>query len=442
MIHRLVVILFFSIFLLDFLKKYELIPGKLALAPELVSVFAMLIGVFAAAKRRTIDAPPVYALLGALFVFHVLCNVIVNAVDTGVIVAGLRNYFKFLPFFVLPMLFWIDEAALRTQFRLIVGFTLLQFPVALYQRLVESAGTTSGDKVGGTLVISSHLSIYLICFTAILLAGFLKQEINRKTFLFLLVATLLPTTINETKGTLIMLPFALLVPVLFNPGDPQRVRRVISFVLLGGLFLGAYIPIYDHFRRADEGGGIVSFMTDPEKLRRYLAPQTYGTHKTYTGRIDVLIEPIHELGGKPVSMFFGLGIGNVSDSALGERFTGEYEGEFATYLAFLHILWELGLFGLLLVVALWIAIAFDARKLSRRPDVYGVLGLGWLGVLCVLFISWFYKDIIIDNTISYLFWFYSGVTVAAAQRLSMADWARLSRVSCERPTLTGIKDIR
>jgi len=348
---------------------------------------------------------------------HIACGIFVNQVGTGVVFAGIRMYLKYIPFFFVPLVFRFTDKELITQIKLVAGLTLLQLQIALYQR-IKTANLSTGDAVGGTLVVSSHLSIYLISCSAVVLSAFLKGMISRTTFFVLIVLVLIPTTINETKGTFILLPFALFLPVLFNPNDPHRFRRMIGVSLVGIIFVAVYIPIYDHFKQTQTGRGIIGYWTSPAGLQDHLAPQTLDRHDDRVGRVDVMLAPAKELSGDPVKLFFGLGIGNVSDSALGERFVGEYYTQYdgLTYLAIAHLQWEIGVFGLLMVIALWLLIGSDARKLAGRDDIYGVLALGWIGVLGVLFVSLFYKDIIAVNAISYLFWFYSGVLVSAASR--------------------------
>ena len=56
-----------------------------------------------------------------------------------------------------------------------------------------------------------------------------------------------PTTINETKATLILLPFAVLAPALITPKRFQPLRRlmpVLAIGLVGGL---VFIQTYNSF---------------------------------------------------------------------------------------------------------------------------------------------------------------------------------------------------
>ena len=56
----------------------------------------------------------------------------------------------------------------------------------------------------------------------------------------------------------------------------------------------------------------------------------------------------------------------------------------------------------------------------------GALALGWIGVVGMIFLSWFYKKTVTSDALSYLFWFYSGVIAAASMRMRRDDIVRAS----------------
>ena len=58
-------------------------------------------------------------------------------------------------------------------------------------------------------MLSSMLSIFLICVVAVLMGMYLRKQITGKALAVLFLLLLIPTTINETKGTLVLLPIAL-----------------------------------------------------------------------------------------------------------------------------------------------------------------------------------------------------------------------------------------
>jgi len=51
----------------------------------------------------------------------------------------------------------------------------------------------------GTMMISSILSIFLICGVSVLVGLYIRKRISGRNFLLLFLCFLIPTTINETK---------------------------------------------------------------------------------------------------------------------------------------------------------------------------------------------------------------------------------------------------
>jgi hypothetical protein len=54
----------------------------------------------------------------------------------------------------------------------------------------------------------------------------------------------------------------------------------------------------------------------------------------------------------------------------------------------------------------------DAKRLSRGSGLANIIGAGWLGVMPIILVSLFYKDIIPVNALMYLFWYFSGYVAA------------------------------
>ena len=81
-----------------------------------------------------------------------------------------RTFILGLPFFFLPAVYKFSDRDIAKQFKFLLICTIIQLPVAVYQRFIESKGLLSGDAVRGTLNNSSTLSVFLVCAIALLLA--------------------------------------------------------------------------------------------------------------------------------------------------------------------------------------------------------------------------------------------------------------------------------
>ncbi len=144
-----------------------------------------------------------------------------------------------------------------------------------------------------------------------------------------LALTLPATMINETKGTMILLPIALLAPVIFlgKSSGTARVKKTALTLVLIGAFFAAFIPVYDHFIQPRWGYGILDFFQMEGRVERYLVKDSeLGSEKA--GKIDSLVLPFKAARHDPAQLVFGLGIANMSPSSLGPGFEGDHFGRY------------------------------------------------------------------------------------------------------------------
>ena len=91
-------------------------------------------------------------------------------------------------------------------------------------------------------------------------------------------------------------------------------------------------------------------------------------------------------------------------------------------------LWEIGLVGTALAFLILYLIFRDALVAREADGITGALALGWIAVIGIMFLAWFYKKTVGSDALSYLFWFYSGVIAAASLRIRRED---MLEVSCD-----------
>lgn len=385
--------------------------------------------------------PPKYIFLFLVYAMHVTFGVILNNVPEGAIFSGVRYHLKYLPFFLLPAVYSYSDKQMSSQLKMILVLALMQLPVAFFQRFVQFSYNFSGDEVRGTLTVSSALSILLISTISILLALYLKKRLSVAQFVILIFFLFLPTTINETKGTLILFPLAVFAVLFSSAKDPEARKKIVIVSAIISLFGLAFIGAYSMFYIKEEGrGGVISFFSDTDRLTHYLYrgttfdPELLKPTKGVEGviateheedkqtetRIDRMIAPIALLSTDPLKLVFGLGIGNVSHTKKAV-FMGDYmhlsELIGATSTVISILIWETGLFGLFLFLVFLIMILKDARRLSKENTWSGTIALGWIGVVIIFILSLPYKNILEFNALGYLFWYLSGYIVTQNKRV-------------------------
>lgn len=423
---NLILLMIVVVTMVPFLVDQDLLPSQADFVPEIIGAIALVAFIASGVRQRFRYVRPVYwIVLGAILV-NMICGVIVNHVDAGPVFAGIRTYMRAIPLFLLPAAFAFSEEQVERQFSLLLKIAVVQLPIAIFQRMQPYV---TGDAVHGTIMISSFLSMFLICAACLLTGFYFRGRLTFGRYLGLLVLILAPTTFNETKGTLILLPLALFVTFVVGTKRGMRMKRMAAAGALSAAFLAVFIPIYEYSQREYkteymEGGRTIEEFFVEGRIERYLYGGAQGvgaTRQAEVRRLDALVIPLRYLAKDPVHLVFGLGIGNVSHSALGRSYTGHYFGLFEFFL--LHsasrLVLETGLLGLGLVLGLLWVIAVDARRVAARDQgVLGAVAVGLVGCVVALAFGMFWKDVVVSAPLGYLFWYFSGLVVA--QRLRLA----------------------
>lgn len=452
-------ILFLSIFFLDFLSAdLGILPTKVKWFPELLSGFILVASLMHLTVRKTIAIHPKYVLLLAAFIIQLIAGIILNSVEPGTVFAGIRYYFKYAPLFLLPAVYIYSDGQMLRQLKFLLCLALIQFPVVIYQyffQKIPGHDTLDLDNVSGTLPITSILSIYLISVILIMLGFYFKQKLQFKHFFILTLFMFIPTTLNDTKGTLILLPVAIFVVVLAGRVFKENARQLIPILAILPILFGAFFLVYNTLFMEDglRNNDLTTFFTDPERgIKNYLytgesaaldAKSILRDRQIVVGektardvehgdirRIDAIILPFRVLSTDPTKLLLGLGIGNASESAI-DSFSGKYEDILAmnsTQVELAYMVWEIGILGLFMFLVFFYFIYQDARSLARSNTLPGAIATGWTGIVAVVILSLLYKNIMVFNVIGFLFWYFSGYVVAK-NVLANSNGGRDSRIA-------------
>jgi hypothetical protein len=423
-----ILVMFCVAMLNDYLIQLLDLPPIARFVPEIMSAVVILYVFIAGTRDRFRLVAPKYWLVFAAMSVVILCGIIDNGPGAGPVISGMRFYFRAAPFFFLAAVLPMSEEQIMRQLKLLLALSLIQLPVAGYQRwLVYDAGKFSGDSVQGTLMDSGILSMLLICAVLVATGLLVKRRISVFRYIVLFLLLLSPTTINETKVTVIFLPLGLLVTLLVG-ADPGKRLRYAGMALVVLVAFGAiFVPVYNMFEERNHYKvDIVDFFSNPQELDKYLAGTGQrttvglGTQKM-VHRGDAITFPLHYLSKDPALLAFGLGLGNVSPSNLGRNFQGSYYSLFQNILviSFAYFLLEFGIFGVILIGILFWMVFSDSLVVARSDDgLLGAIAAGWTGVVAVFLISTIYNDFHYFTSVTFLYWYISGII--CARRVSMA----------------------
>jgi len=398
------------------------LPAVAKYSEEIIAVIVAMYVVAVGARTQFRNVRSEYWLVFGAIATVMVCGVVINAVAPGPLFAGMRSYLRALPLFFLPAVLAIDDRSLKRQLLLLLAISFLQVPTALYQRTTRwAAGHISGDWAVGTLLNSGILSIFLICVACVLTGFYMRKRLRLAPYLALMLVVLTPTMVNETKATMVLLPIGMLTTVIAGARPRKRLGNALSALLVLAVFTSIFIPVYDYYVKPRWGYGLLDFVTMPGRVEGYLEKRGAAVGVTKeVGRVDAIVVPLKDFSRDPTKLAFGLGIGNASLSKLGKQFTGEYFRRYEPFgqtTAALLIL-ETGILGLTLVFLLHVMIFRDAKVVAARDEgIRGALAAGWTGVMAVLMISMFYKEMIPSGAIAFPFWYFAGLIAAHRMRL-------------------------
>jgi hypothetical protein len=412
----------------DFLVKALDLPNILHFVPEACSAVIMLYVIVEGTRQRFALVAPKYWLAFGSFALLIVCGVINNGTGSGTILSGMRFYLRAMPFFFLPAVLPVSEQQLKRQLQWLLALSFLQLPVAIYQRWhVLDEGRYTGDEVRGTLMDSGILSIFLICVVLVLSGFLVRNRISRLTYAAVGFVLLIPTVINETKGTLVMLPVTLIFMLIMSAPAGKRLRYTgIATLGLAG-FIAFFIPVYNmmevHNPYKNERD-ITNYFTDQKQLNRYMSSNAVGVGTTKDVRRNEAISvPFQYLTSDPARLAFGLGIGAASPSNFSKNFEGPYFRLFKNFeitsITFYEL--EFGMLGLLLIAVLFWMVLSDTLAVSRRDTgLVGALAAGWTGVIAMTALGLAYTIFHEFAAVTFLGWYFTGVICARRVSLSLA----------------------
>jgi hypothetical protein len=406
------------------------LPRIVRFLPEFLTFITVIVVFVLGVQTRFRFIAAHYWLVFALMSFIVIGGTLANNVEPGPTIAGMRYYLRAIPFFFLPAVCNFTDEQVKQQFKLLLLLAFVQVPVAMYQRVALNWENHSGDSIVGTLRISSIMSVFLIS-TALVIVGLVaSNRLSRLKGALLFLLILAPTMINETKGTVVLLPLGVFTAMMIGARPGRRLPMAAWTVVLLAGFGAMFVPVYDFMNRNNPYPvPIIEFFADKQNIDRYVEQGDHvGLGATHmVGRKDAITLSLDYLARDPTRFVFGLGMGNVSDSQLGDGFTGAYFELFRNISVLSSgsvFLLEIGLLGTATLYLLYWLIFRDALALSRQdPGIRGSLAIGWAGVAAVFVLATFYQRIHEFESLAYLFWYFSGMVAARRMQLAAAAGA-------------------
>jgi hypothetical protein len=266
---------------------------------------------------------------------------------------------------------------------------LLQIPISFYQFYLYGAGDYVGGSLGaGSSGILTQLLFLIAFYFLVIYAGHNNESfVLRKMLIVSLI--LIPTFINETKITFILL----IVYFYFQINIRKNLINVFAIILFSVLIFIEAVNIYSDTTQKDP-----SEFVNENFLNGYLFKTKKTNDITRFGKV-VLVSEI--LNNQAPNLFFGLGFGILKgqnilgQTTIGQKYAYLYRGSrtlifecfFQGGLSFLILFF---LFTLYLVIN------------QKSSEYHNLRGYKWFIVFSYV-LSWFYNPALLNNTFSLIF---------------------------------------
>src|SRR5690606_10695850 len=130
------------------------------------------------------------------------------------------------------------------------------------------------------------LSVLMMCAVAVVVSMYLRRMIGFAVMLFLTGLYVLPTTLNETKVTLFLLPVAMFMPAFLMPRGSGVWRRLMPLAVVASVAFIAFVSTYNYLiANSQYGSTIETFLTEGD-ARRYLYTGAADGEDRVVGRFD------------------------------------------------------------------------------------------------------------------------------------------------------------
>lgn len=344
--------------------------------------FASLIHLLS--KRGLAAGTPGFVWFGLVFMLYALVVAPLAGSSIGETFAGAKRYFQFWGLMFAGAWLLRNTLDFDRLVKLLLGLALLQLPLALYQRIVLvplrtglGNGVVPIDVVSGTFEAtllgggnSSAMVLFLIVALAFTLSAWREGKIASWMCLLLTLLLLVPMGLGETKVVVVFLPLMLLV--VFGRYVRQAPFASLSILMIGLAVTALLFWIYGTYF----GKPGYSFAQRLQATIDYNFGNVgyYGAFSLNRTTALTYWWSNHGLAN-PQEWMFGHGLGSsyfAPSSLIQGHVAREHRYIGIGFSAASSILWDLGVAGLLLLLAMFVSAWRTARRLVlRAPSGWG-----------------------------------------------------------------------
>lgn len=332
---------------------------------------------FFSGKHGERSGLPAFVYLLVIYLAGTVFSTIISKPMLGELITSWKGYYAFWPVMLILILGALKENHFPWIWRFLLGASVLQMPVALYQRFVVAPRTqwlTPLDAVVGTFPGSAEASgasqamgIFVLISMVVALSLYRSGLLKWYWLALVLGAGLVTLGTAEIKGVVLLIPVA--AGVLFARTIMIRPVRSLMIFILGVMATFALINAYNVFNYSTSSGFAYSDRPKSaiEQIMNQFDPERERKDRPEFSRAGLLKDWWQrnvEAGDMPHALFgHGIGATQYSRFGVGElALINKYQlGETGTSL----LLWEVGLVGHAFFLAALLVAARTSARLAR-----------------------------------------------------------------------------
>lgn len=349
------------------------LSGKLPWAMAMLGMSLLLPVALKMASKQDRQVPG-FIWLAIIFMIYAIVSSLLSWSGFGEFIAGFKRYFQV--FGLLLALAFIPlnkKDIIRWQY-LLLGVAVLQLPFALYEFLIlvpqrggmelnsyttdVVAGTFGANMEGGSPNVV--MVVMLLIMFSFIFSRWRSGLLQTKWLFVFSVLLLMPLGLGETKIAVVMLPLAWMV--LIRHDVVKSPIKYLPVMLAGVLVTFVLLYIYVEF---------IMQSTIPEVVESTIgynfSDGKYG--ESFLNRTTVLSFWFNQQSlSDPLAMFFGNGIGSSFLGQISGHIGLMYPGYGINLTTLSTLLWDLGIVGTLLFLAIFVCAWISANRLYRATD--------------------------------------------------------------------------
>ncbi len=316
-------------------------------------------------------------ILYTIFFIFVVSISIVNHIPAKQLVISLKNNFQFYPLLLVFLAYPLSKKIPSQLQKAILVIALVQPPLAVYQyfvivpkikHLLKTETFSMVDAVNGTF--GTHLqgggngvyALFTCTILCALLLAYNRKEIGVRKFLLLFIYLLFPLFINQAMVAFVFLLSGSMIVIWIDRGAGFA-KRVFLLSVAG---IGAAIMLWFAFNMASKFG-LSSHDFIESTISYNFGKQGYGRYRL--NRLTCLSFWWEKNYHDPVGLFIGHGLDATNESEGGFGSFGSVARRYPLYGTGLttasRMLWETGLIGFGLFLAIFVRSFFACWKLAR-----------------------------------------------------------------------------